>query len=335
MIVFTNGCFDILHPGHIQLLQKARALGNRLIVGINSDSSVRSIKGVGRPIFSAEERTQVLLALNCVDEVRTFDELTPEKLIEEIKPDVLVKGGDWSEEEIIGSDFVRSRGGKVVSIPLVPGFSTSAILDRLMPNKRDVFVGDATDVLNASLDEHSEVISKLRDISLDSVRSCVDVLSDTLNSGKKILICGNGGSAADAQHLAAEFVGRYEVERRALSAIALTTDTSSLTALANDYSFDRVFARQVEALGQKGDCLIAISTSGTSKNIIAAVMAARNIGCTVIGMTGANGKKLASLCDQCVIVPSARTARIQEAHITIFHLICEMIDRQFAEGIVG
>src|SRR5687767_9903634 len=130
MIVFTNGCFDVLHPGHIQLLQKARALGSKLIVGINGDSSVRSIKGPGRPVFSADDRAEILLALNCVDEVRIFDELTPERLIEEIAPDVLVKGGDWKEEEIIGADFVRGRGGKVVTIPFVKGYSTSDVLAR-------------------------------------------------------------------------------------------------------------------------------------------------------------------------------------------------------------
>jgi D-sedoheptulose 7-phosphate isomerase len=142
-------------------------------------------------------------------------------------------------------------------------------------------------------------------------------------------LCGNGGSAADAQHIAAEFVGRYERERRALPAIALTTDTSALTALANDYNVEKIFARQVDALAVEGDCLIAISTSGNSPNVIAAVMAARSKGCKIIGLTGANGKKLASLCDQCVSVPSTRTARIQEAHITIAHIWCESIDLEF------
>src|SRR5260221_7775979 len=130
------------------------------------------------------------------------------------------------------------------------------------------------------------------------------LLLAVLKSGKKILLCGNGGSAADAQHIAAEFVGRYETERRALPAIALTTDTSALTALANDYDFERIFSRQVDALAVEGDCLIAISTSGNSPNVISAVMAARRLGCKVIGMTGSNGKKLASISDACIIAPS-------------------------------
>jgi D-sedoheptulose 7-phosphate isomerase len=145
------------------------------------------------------------------------------------------------------------------------------------------------------------------------------------------MLCGNGGSAADAQHIAAEFVGRYETERRALPAIALTTDTSALTALANDYDFERIFARQVDALASEGDCLIAISTSGNSPNVIAAVMAARSRGCSIIGLTGSNGKKLASLSDRCITVPSARTSRIQEAHITIAHIWCQIIDADFAK----
>ena len=116
------------------------------------------------------------------------------------------------------------------------------------------------------------------------------MITDTIHSGRKVLICGNGGSAADAQHIAAEFVGRYETERIALPAIALTTDTSALTALANDYDFERIFARQVEALANEGDCLIAISTSGNSANVLAAVMAAQKKGCRIVGMTGRTGK---------------------------------------------
>ena len=140
----------------------------------------------------------------------------------------------------------------------------------------------------------------------------------------------NGGSAADAQHIAAEFVGRYETERRPLPAIALTTDTSSLTALANDYDFERIFSRQVDALAAKGDCLIAISTSGTSPNILAAVMSARAKGCRIVGMTGENGRKLGGLSDACIFITSNRTARIQEAHITIAHLWCEIVDQWLA-----
>lgn len=328
MIVFTNGCFDVLHPGHIELLKQARLLGSRLIVGINSDDSVRRIKGNGRPLFSAEERKSVLLALESVDEVIVFEEATPELLIREVKPDVLVKGGDWREDEIIGGDYVRERGGKVVSIPLVDGYSTTKILDGLLPESKTNH-SKAQGTAETSIDQHLSVIELLRSQCLDRIYECSEIIAETLRNGSKILLCGNGGSAADAQHIAAEFVGRYETERSALPAIALTTDTSALTALSNDYDFKRIFSRQVEALAKPGDCLIAISTSGESENVIAAVMSARNIGCRVIGMTGARGKKLASLCDLTLIVPADRTARIQEAHITVAHIWCELIDEEF------
>jgi D-sedoheptulose 7-phosphate isomerase len=326
MIVFTNGCFDIIHPGHVDLLRRSRELGSKLIVGINSDASVAKIKGPGRPLQDQESRRAVLLGLGSVDEVVIFDEPTPERLIHEVRPDVLVKGGDWQPTEIIGADFVESYGGKVYSLPLVDGHSSSSIIERMNSEVSTVSGTTHNSIALRSLDEHLLVFSSLIAECSDSIEECGRLILDSVSRGNKVLICGNGGSAADAQHIAAEFVGRYETERRALPAIALTTDTSALTALANDYSFERIFARQVEALAVKGDLLIAISTSGNSPNVIAAVMEARRKGCTVIGMTGSGGKKLASLCDACLLVPSQRTARIQEAHITVAHIWCEMVD---------
>lgn len=331
MIVFTNGCFDILHAGHVDLLKRARALGSRLIVGINSDASVRSIKGANRPVQNQDARKAVLLGLESVDEVFIFDELTPERLIHQIKPDVLVKGGDWKPDEIIGSDFVTANGGKVFSLPLVDGFSSSSILDKIKENEPTQVVTGSS-VIERSLNQHLDVFNKVLSEITGPIEDCAKILIETFKAGKKVLICGNGGSAADAQHIAAEFVGRYETERTALPAIALTTDTSALTALANDYDFERIFARQVDALANDGDCLIAISTSGNSRNVIAAVMTARNRGCKVVGMTGANGKKLASLSDACILVPSDRTARVQEVHITVAHIWCEMVDEWMATG---
>lgn len=328
-VVFTNGCFDIIHPGHISLLKQAKAFGSKLVVGINSDRSVAAIKGPDRPIFTESERKEVLLSLKPVDEVIIFEELTPENLIHHLKPDVLVKGGDWSVNEIIGADFVLENGGEVHSIPLVDGFSSSTIISKTakpeLKTEKSSKSGAET-LFRRSLGEHQDVFSYLANECESAIEAGAELLFETLDAGKKILICGNGGSAADSQHIAAEFVGRYETERMALPAIALTTDTSALTALANDYDFERVFARQVEALAVAGDCLIAISTSGNSPNVISAVMTARKRGCKVLGMTGARGKKLASLSDSCVLVPSTRTARIQEAHITIAHIWCEMVD---------
>lgn len=324
--VFTNGCFDLLHPGHVDLLRRARELGDYLIVGINSDSSVRSIKGESRPVQSQEDRKAVLLGLASVDEVIIFDELTPEKLIRNIRPDILVKGGDWQPNEIIGSDFVESYGGQVCSLPLLGTYSSSNLINKSTNESGPRKYGDLTEL---SFAEHIATLEKLADSYTDTVRSCGDLIIETFKKGRKLLICGNGGSAADAQHLAAEFVGRYETERVSLPAVALTTDTSALTAISNDYSFENVFSRQVEALANEGDCLIGISTSGNSPNVIRAVMEARKRGCSVIGMTGSEGKKLASLTDACILIPSSRTARIQEAHITVAHIWCEMVDAAF------
>ena len=163
-----------------------------------------------------------------------------------------------------------------------------------------------------------------------AIAHAADLLRDTVLAGKKVLLCGNGGSAADAQHIAAELVGRFVVERRPLAAIALTTDTSALTAIANDYGFEHVFARQVDALGAEGDLLVAITTSGTSKNVLAAVAMARTRGMKVIGLTGANGAAFVASCDAGIAVPSSVTARVQECHIAIGHLLCEAVDEAFA-----
>jgi D-sedoheptulose 7-phosphate isomerase len=148
----------------------------------------------------------------------------------------------------------------------------------------------------------------------------------SLRAGKKLLLFGNGGSAADAQHLAAEFTGRYLKERRGLPALALHTDTSALTAIGNDYGFDRVFARQVEALGQAGDVALAITTSGRSPNISAAVTACRAAGIKTIGLTSTQGTEFARTVDIALIVPSESTPRIQECHLTIGHILCELVE---------
>lgn len=182
-------------------------------------------------------------------------------------------------------------------------------------------------LLTNSLQEHVETFQKLVQTLLPAIEQSGQLICDALAAGKKILVCGNGGSAADAQHIAAELIGYYESQRRSWPAIALTTDTSALTAVSNDLGFEHVFARQVAGLAQTGDVLIAISTSGKSKNVIRAVEQARESGCKTIALTGASADALGSLCDVVVAVPATRTSRIQEAHITIGHLWCEMVDQ--------
>lgn len=175
--------------------------------------------------------------------------------------------------------------------------------------------------------EHLEVAEAvLKSGILQQIRTIAGVMREALASGHKVLFCGNGGSAADSQHLAAEFVGRFQKERGALPAIALTVDTSILTAVGNDYGFEQVFARQVEALAQAGDVLVGISTSGNSPDVVNAVEAARARGVYCVGMTAAGGGRLAALCDECIAVPAKVTARAQEMHILIGHILCELVE---------
>ena len=185
----------------------------------------------------------------------------------------------------------------------------------------------STQLLNDSLSEHLETFHSLIAMRMREIEQSGKAICDALLRGNKILLCGNGGSAADSQHIATELVGRYEKKRRSWPAISLTTDTSALTAVSNDFGYEEVFARQVEGLGKPGDVLIAISTSGKSANILKAAKKARELGCHTIALTGAGAEPLASLCDLAVVVPAARTSRVQEAHITIGHLWCEMVDQ--------
>jgi D-sedoheptulose 7-phosphate isomerase len=163
----------------------------------------------------------------------------------------------------------------------------------------------------------------------EQVARGIVAMTDCLRAGGKVMACGNGGSAADAQHFAAELIGRFERERQELAAIALTTDTSILTAVGNDYSYDEIFAKQVRGLGKKGDILIGISTSGNSKNVVKAIEAAKKMGIKIIALTGNGGGKIASLLDADDIhlcAPSTRTARIQETHLVLLHALCDGVD---------
>lgn len=177
---------------------------------------------------------------------------------------------------------------------------------------------------------HLETINTVINTMEEKLEAASALAVETLRNGNKILLCGNGGSAADAQHIAAELTGRYKTERRGLPGIALTTDTSALTAIGNDYGYDRVFDRQVEALANKGDLLIGISTSGNSKNIINALKVAREMGCKTLGLSGRDGGAMNDVCDVNLVVPSNNTPRIQEMHILFGHTICQIIDNELS-----
>ena len=189
---------------------------------------------------------------------------------------------------------------------------------------------DACRLVASTIEESIRVERQVLDGLVEQIAAIAEQVTEAFRDGHKLLLFGNGGSAADAQHVAAELVGRLELERQALPAIALTTDTSVLTSLANDSGVESLFARQVEALAAPGDVVLALSTSGRSPNVLAGVASARKVGAFTIGLTGADGAELAGACDLAVLVPSIRTMRVQEAHILICHAVCESVERALA-----
>ncbi len=188
----------------------------------------------------------------------------------------------------------------------------------------------AETLLSNMIQESIHVKEMLLATMVPLIAETAEIILASISSGGKLILFGNGGSAGDAQHIAAELVGRFELERKAFPAIALTTNTSTLTALGNDYSYDAIFSRQVEALAHEKDVIIGISTSGNSPNVLEAVRTAKKIGATTIGMTGEKGGLLASETQYCLKVPSSSTARIQESHIMLGHLLCLLIEQELA-----
>ena len=187
-------------------------------------------------------------------------------------------------------------------------------------------------IIKFEFEEHLKTSQATFESIGHSVEVAAKLCLDCLKNGNKILLFGNGGSAADAQHIAAELVGRYKTERKGLAAIALTTDTSALTAISNDYGYDCVFDRQVEALANSGDVAIGISTGGSSANVASALKLAKDLDCKTIGFSGRGGGEMNELCDINIVVPAQATARIQEMHIVIGHTICHLIDLAFSEA---
>ncbi len=185
------------------------------------------------------------------------------------------------------------------------------------------------DRIRAFLNNSADLKRTIADTMAETIELSVDLVRKSLKNGGKLLLMGNGGSAGDAQHIAAELVGRYKKERQSVPALALTVDTSALTAIGNDYGFEEIFSRQIEGLGRKGDVVLAISTSGLSENVTRGVQQARVMGIHTIGLLGKEGGTLKDIVDLALVVPSQETARIQEAHITIGHIICEILDDEF------
>ena len=186
----------------------------------------------------------------------------------------------------------------------------------------------AVHMIQSMVDAHIEAVNGFFMKNAEALESLSNEVATCLKNGGKVLLCGNGGSASDAQHIAAEFVGRFVKDRRALASIALTTDTSILTAVGNDYGYDEVFSRQVEGLGREGDVLVAISTSGNSGNIIKAVQSAHDMGIKTVSLTGKEGGQLNGMCSYNFCVEHPTTAHIQECHITFLHMLCALVEKQ-------
>ena len=186
----------------------------------------------------------------------------------------------------------------------------------------------ALDIIEQRFSDHAKLVHKVMTSKklMKNIEKAATIMKVSLALGHKIMFCGNGGSAADSQHWAAEIVGRFQKERKGMPAIALTTDTSILTAIGNDYGYDKIFSRQVEALGQEGDVLVAISTSGNSANVLNAIKEAREHNMKVIGFTAYGGGKMLEACDVCLAIPSRVTARAQEVHSLIGHILCEIVE---------
>jgi D-sedoheptulose 7-phosphate isomerase len=184
------------------------------------------------------------------------------------------------------------------------------------------------DIIENEFSEHIKTANLLYNLT-DAIANASQLCIDCLKNGGKILLFGNGGSAADAQHIAAELVGRFKVDRKGLPAIALTTDTSALTSIGNDFGYEHIFSRQVDALANKRDVVIGISTSGKSSNVNSALKVASKLNCTTIGFSGQGGGEMNNICDLNLVIPSMETPRIQESHIIIGHVICHIIDQEF------
>lgn len=328
-VVFTNGCFDLIHIGHIDLLKKAKKLGSKLIVGINSDLSVSNIKGKHRPIIAQDERKTILSSLKSVDEVRIFEELTPENLIREIKPDVLVKGGDWNEDEIVGAAFVKQNGGEVYTISLKESVSSSEIIKRIRGKNQGSLRAEASKgidtIVEASIKEHQKIFDKIRKEQSANIEAAADLIFRAILRGNKILLCGNGESAVSVQHIAVEFINRFGKRSKSLAALALAANDHALTAMTNSLELKK----QVGDLAKRDDVLVGISAEGSSPDMLNSIMMARKLGCKIIGLTGARGQKMAALCDACVMISTEKVFRIQEANIIIGHIWCEIVDNKF------
>lgn len=306
-VVFTNGCFDLLHPGHIELLTKARSLGSKLIVGINSDNSIRRIKGHPRPFMNQEARYAILKGLKAVDEVQIFDENTPQKIIEKIKPDVLVKGGDWSKDEIIGADFVLRNGGQVLSIPFESDFSSSRIVEKIKGSKTQENLEAENGKINFTeklFTEKIEIFKLLLKNEIQNINDCAELIRETISTGNKVIFNGDDSIKFVTRFLVSQFNKSLEQSEQKILACNLVEQNS-------DFLKDEA---------RKGDILVTFSIGGSHPEILQPILRARQINCKTIGVCGESGKKLTALCDNSILISSGFEDHIIESMFIIGNL---------------
>jgi D-glycero-beta-D-manno-heptose 1-phosphate adenylyltransferase len=306
-VVFTNGCFDLIHPGHVDLLKKARACGTKLIVGLNSDRSVRAIKGDSRPFLNQTARAAILRELRPVDEVRIFEENTPERLIREIKPDVLVKGGDWTIEQIVGADFVLENGGEVFSIPFTEDFSTTKIAEKIKSSETDaaapviaVEKGNSS-LIDDFLKTNAELFSDTLPRQSENIAKCAGLIAETLDGGGRIYVLGGGENSFEIKIFKALLDFRTEKGESAEKEEGLP-----------------------ETL-RAGDLLIALNYEGQSEELIKSVMDARRGNCRTVALIGDERDKIASLCDEVVSLANIKKKNVKFARIAVGCLWREVI----------
>lgn len=322
IVVFTNGCFDILHPGHIELLKKARALGTKLFVGLNGDASVRAIKGIPRPFLNQDARAQLLKELRAVDEVYIFQENTPERLIREIKPDVLVKGGDWSVEQIVGADFVLKNGGKVFSIPFESDYSSSKIVKKIKSSETNSIhfsnsVKPDSLIAEKFILEHLENLQNQLKTEIPNILHCGELISETLKSGNNILFCCSEESRFLTKMMMRDFTDNFGDER------ILKVTVPILNEIRIENSNEKIL-NQIKQKAKSGDLLVFVSPYGNSPALISGIMQARQINCGTIGLTGIDGKKISSLCDANINVSRRGRAQIAGILLLIVNIWCEI-----------
>ena len=305
-IVFTNGCFDIIHPGHIDLLRQARLLGTKLIVGINSDRSVREIKGAPRPLTNQDSRALILSELRSVDEVRIFDETTPERLIRQIRPQVLVKGGDWLPDQIIGAAEVLKNGGRVVSIPFRQNISTTQIVEKI--SLAQTAAAEARGVCRESpADEFSLAVYQIfTEDELANIRRAANLIEKVLANNANIEFAATTAARRTADRLAED-----------LEACG-----------GNNRIVAAKFPAAAEGSMQPGDLLIAVGDEGQSDELIAAIIQARGGGAKIIVLAGENARKPAALSDVCIRLTAESAADIFWQQSAVVYLWCLEIENR-------